>query len=228
MRCVAVMACVLVWAGCAGVSPQRVNAEFEAELNYRETAYRLKPDDVISLTVVGRTGYDGEGLRVTPDGHIDTRLGRFLVSGSTLPEAEARVAGEQREFPDAPPNVVLQLVTVAPETVWVGGEVARPGEVVLLPRMTALEAVFQAGGNRPEGKLRRVMLIRNVGDRQRSVRFVNLKRFEEDLVLLPRDIVYVPRTVVADIATFIDQYIYGLLPLHYLTPIMRMSTGSTF
>jgi hypothetical protein len=78
--------------------------------------------------------------------------------------------------------------------------------------MSALEAVMEVGGNRPSGKLRNVLLIRRTADWQRVVRRVNLKVLEEDLVLMPRDIVYVPRTVVADVATFIDQYINQVVP----------------
>jgi protein involved in polysaccharide export with SLBB domain len=203
---------LLVLAGCVGVNPQMVNDEFEADLRSREGAYHLKPDDVVSFEVVGNTEYTRAQMKVTPDGYIDSPLGRYFVSGKTIPEVQSLIKREQREFPTSPPPIVLTLVTQAPEVVFVGGEVQNPGIVPLLPGMSALEAVMQAGGNRPSGKMRNILLIRRTADWQRVVRRVNLKILEEDLVLMPRDVVYVPRTVIADIYTALDQYVYRVMP----------------
>jgi protein involved in polysaccharide export with SLBB domain len=203
---------ILFLAGCTGVNPQMINEEFEAQLRAREGAYHLKPDDVLSFEVVGNTEYTRPLVKVTQDGYIDTPLGRFFVSGKTIPEVQSLIKREQREFPTSPPPIVVQLVTQAPEVIYVGGEVDEPGVYTLIPGMSALEAVMQAGGNRATGKMTYIILIRRTADWQRVVRRVDLKVFEEDLVLLPRDIVYVPRTIIANISTFIDQYITRIIP----------------
>jgi hypothetical protein len=91
-----------------------------------------------------------------------------------------------------------------------------------------MEAVIEAGGNLVTGKMRQILLIRQGPDRTRIIRYVDLKVREEDLTLLPRDIVYVPRTVAANIATFLDQYFYRLTPLQYLTPVMYATRGGIF
>jgi len=210
-------------AGCAGVNPHAVNAEFEKDILRREAAYRLKPQDSISVTVVAQPGFSQTPVVVKDDGYIDLLLGRFLVAGMTTAEAEQTIAAQQKEFPNVPPRIVVALVTPAPEVVWVAGEVQRPNFVTLRPGMSALEAVFEAGGNLPSGKLRKILLIRQGPDHTRHVRYVNLKIKEEDLTLLPRDMIYVPRTVVANIATFLDQYFYRLTPVSYITPVLMYS-----
>ncbi len=215
----------LLLAGCAGVNPHSVNAEFERDIQRREAAYRLKPGDGIGVTVVGQPGFSQTPVVVSPDGYIELMLGRFLIAGMTLPEAAEMIKKDQKEFVNNPPRIVVSLVTAAPEVVWVGGEVRGASVVTLRPGMSAMEAVLEAGGNLPTGKMRQILLIRQGPDRTRHIRYVNLKIREEDLTLLPRDIVYVPRTVVADIATFLDQYIYRLTPLQYMTPIMYFTRG---
>jgi polysaccharide biosynthesis/export protein PslD len=212
-------------AGCAGVPPHDVNAEFEKDILRREAAYRLKPQDSIAVTVVGQPGFSQTPVVVSPDGYIDTLLGRFLVKDLTIPELEEKIKKEQKEFPDSPPRIVVGIVTAAPEVIWVGGEVPRPAVVTLRPGMSAMEAVLEVGGNLPSGKMRQILLIRLGPDRTRYIRYVDLKVREQDLTLLPRDIVYVPRTVVATIAVALQQYVYNLTPLQYWTPIMYATGG---
>ncbi|HAK95530.1 MAG TPA: hypothetical protein DCM87_11115 [Planctomycetes bacterium] len=211
-------------AGCVGVNPHMVNAEFEKEILRREAAYRLKPQDSISVTVVAQPGFSQTPVIVKNDGYIDLLLGRFLVAGLTTAEAEQTIATQQKEFQNVELRIVVAVVAPASEVVWVAGEVQRPSVVTLRPGMSAMEAVFEAGGNLPSGKLREILLIREGPDRTRHIRYVNLKIKEEDLTLLPRDMVYVPRTVVANIATFLDQYIYRLTPVSYITPVLMYSS----
>lgn len=210
-------------AGCVGVNPHVVNAEFEKDILRREAAYRLKPGDSISITVVGQPGFSQTPIVVKDDGYVDLLLGRFLIGGLTTAEAEEVIRAEQKEFQNVALRIVVAVDAPAPEVVWIGGEVRRPGLVTLRPGMSAMEAVFDAGGNLPSGKLREILLIRQGPDRTRHVRYVNLKVKEEDLTLLPRDMVYVPRTVVANIATFLDQYLYQLTPVAYVTPVLMYS-----
>ncbi len=211
-------------AGCVGVNPHAVNAEFEKDILRREAAYRLKPQDAISVTVVAQPGFSQTPVVVKSDGYIDLLLGRFLVGGMTTAEAEETIRTQQKEFQNVALRIVVALVTPAPEVVWVGGEVGRPGVVTLRSGMSAMEAVFEAGGNLPSGKLREILLIRQGPDRTRHIRYVNLKIKEEDLTLLPRDMVYVPRTAVANVATFLDQYFYQLTPIAYITPVLMYSS----
>ncbi len=201
-------------AGCAGVRPQVVNEEFKKLLESYEIAYRLKPGDQLAVRVVGNEGFSAEKVEVALDGSINTPLGHFVVAGKTLPEAQALIRSQQREWPESPPPIVVELVEKAPEIVWVGGEVYKPGLVTLKPGMSALQAILEAGGPKPTGKTASVILIRDAGEGRRYVREVDLDVLEEDLILLPRDVLYVPRTAIGEVQFFVDQYINRIIPFN--------------
>ncbi len=212
-RTVSVSLLAVFMAGCAGVSPRSVNEEFKEELAFRKNAYHLKAGDVISLHVMANTEFTEPTLTVTEDGYIDALLGRFYVAGKTIPEVQELITNEQSEFAENVPKIVVQTMSLAPEMVYVGGQVRGPAQVPLLPGMTALEAILSVGGELPTRDFDSVILIRRTSDWERAVRVIDLEILEEDLVLLPRDIVYVPRHTVAKIANFLDQHVYQLLPL---------------
>jgi polysaccharide export outer membrane protein len=218
---VLIIGLVVLGAGCAGagVNPHDVNEEFGEDLRLREAVYLVKPEDVLAVQVVGNDEFSRAAVTVSRDGYVSTPLGRFHVAGRSVAEIQALIKREQREFLTSPPPITVELVTQAPEVVWVGGEVDSPGVYTLRPSMSALEAVMEAGGNLPSGKMRNVILIRRGPEWRRIVRRVNLKVLEEDLVLMPRDVVYVPRTHIANVSTFVDQYITRVLPFNYYSAL---------
>jgi hypothetical protein len=46
----------------------------------------------------------------------------------------------------------------------------------------------------------------------REVKQLNLEKVEEDVLLEPLDLVYVPRTGISDVNLFMDQYIFNNIP----------------
>jgi polysaccharide export outer membrane protein len=100
--------------------------------------------------------------------------------------------------------------------VYVGGEVARPGLVSLNGRMTALQAIVQAGGLRPSARTRNIVLLRDSGKAQPSLLAINIdqaQRGESDTILRPYDVVYVPQKTITKINQFVDQYVRQLIPI---------------
>ena len=102
-------------------------------------------------------------------------------------------------------------------SVYVGGEVARPGVVMLQPGMTPLQAVMQTGGFRPTAKLDSVLLITPAADGQFSASRVNMEQVVEEGVpervrLRANEVVYVPKTWVGDMNEVVDLYVRGLIP----------------
>ena len=62
--------------------------------------------------------------------------------------------------------------------------------------------------------LRIGQLVRYDTENTRKVHRVDLKDLENPLILLPRDIIYVPRTHIANVNVWVDQYIRGILPIN--------------
>jgi len=214
---IATLPAVLGLVGCkSGLEPRLINEEFASRIDDMRKHYRLRPGDHLNVLFPTKQGIDEQDLLVAPDGGLSVKIlgGRPIkVTGKTVEEVGEVIRKTQKEYEDLP-AVVVQLRTAVPEMVWVTGEVRRPGVVVYQAGMTALDAVFDAGGNLPSGKMRNIILIRPGEGDQYFVRRVDIKHnLDQGMPLFPRDCIYVPRTIVADIATFIREYITNLLPV---------------
>jgi len=123
------------------------------------------------------------------------------------------------------PQVTVYPGDTAPMRVLVGGEVKNPGWVDMLGDMDALQATMAAGGLTHGAKAHQVMIIRRGRDGQAMRRIVDLqnplKGKAGQMVALRRfDIVYVPRTNVAEAGVFMEQWVNNLIPggvLNYFT-----------
>jgi len=126
----------------------------------------------------------------------------------------------QHELEDPRIAVVVRGVTT---TVYVEGEVgggtsATQGGIQYVDGMTALQAISVAGGFRDTARRDSVILIRREGGGYQGYRLdldkaTAGKDFSEDVVLAPRDIVVVPRSAIAEVNLFVQQYIRNNLPV---------------
>jgi polysaccharide export outer membrane protein len=99
--------------------------------------------------------------------------------------------------------------------VFVGGEVLRPGLVPMDTALTAIAAVFHAGGFTENASPKDGVLLRDNGKNMAQVIRVNFKDALEgspDVVLQPYDIVYVPKSGIAKLNQVVEQYVRRVLP----------------
>ena len=103
--------------------------------------------------------------------------------------------------------------------VYVGGEVRTPGVYPMRGQLTPAPAVMMAGGLASTARLGRIAIIRQRPNGQMLMKEVDLKAYltkGQDLgalSILPGDLIFVPRSSIAEADRFVDQYITGLLPL---------------
>lgn len=125
--------------------------------------YRLGPGDVLSLEYGGRASgsrtftVDGEGRARVPE------LGLETLGGRTLAEVRAEFL---RRLKPILPGAELDLRLVEPRTfkLYVLGEVAAPGVVVVVGSARVLEAVEAAGGATERASMRNVRVVRRAGE----------------------------------------------------------------
>jgi protein involved in polysaccharide export with SLBB domain len=117
------------------------------------------------------------------------------------------------------PDVLLQpsdVVYVPKNTVsiYVGGEVARPGMIELTGDMTILSAVFQAGGFLQSAKTDGVVLVRNENNApvKTKIRLDDVFLADSNTALKPYDVVFVPKSKIARLDQWVDQHIKQLNP----------------
>ena len=180
-------------------------------------AYRLGVGDRIRVDFL-MTPEMAQDAVVEPDGFVTLRAaGRLPAQNLSAAELEAavRTAASARLLN---PVVTLSLTEARSARIIVGGAVQRPGVYPLSARPSTLEAVMLAGGFQAESRMDQVVVIRQRPGAPPMLRTVNLRRFVSDgapgesLVLASEDIVFVPRSRIAEVNLWIDQNVTRLLP----------------
>jgi protein involved in polysaccharide export with SLBB domain len=198
------------YAGLAVGETRIVETQSELE----PPVYRVQPGDGLVVEFAHHPTRRAEVV-VRPDGVLSIPFAEEVrVAGRTIPEADAmltELVGKRLRDPE----LTILVATVAKSQVFVGGEVLRQGAVPLVPGMTAFQALTAAGGIAPTGASDSVILVRADGPGKRIVRRVSLEEGDmltNDVVLGPFDIVYVPRTAVADVGAFVNANVNAIIP----------------
>jgi len=119
------------------------------------------------------------------------------------------------------PQIEVSVKQAAPLKVFVGGEVKNPGVYDMPGDINALQGVLLGGGFTPIAKREQVVVIRRGPDGRPMMRTVDLRAAiyrpgGGDAVPLRRfDIVYVPRSSIGEVDTFVDQYLRQTLPIQF-------------
>lgn len=179
--------------------------------------HRLAAGDEIELRFLFNTELN-DRLVIGPDGRVTVPLlGPVLAEGSTVPqftEALKKAYAPYLRVPDL--DVIVRGYGSA--RVYVGGEVRNPGVEALTGRMNVLQGVLMAGGFLPTAQPGEVVVIRRRADNKPMLRTVNVRALigrdkpSEDFPLQSADVIYVPRSGVADFDLFIEQYLNEAIP----------------
>jgi polysaccharide biosynthesis/export protein PslD len=200
----------------------------------RAIPYCVGPGDKLRIKFTVTREMD-EDVVVSPDGFIGARsTGQIKVEGRTLPEIEGAIRRASRgSVTDQ--KVVVEVMDAVSSKVYVGGSVQKAGSYRISPRqISALEAVIMAGGPTDEARMGQVALIRRGPKNVPMLRTINLREMIEtgsdaDVPMLAGDILYVPRSTVAEVGLWVDQFINKVVPFQrtfsYTLGAYRTSTG---
>ena len=157
--------------------------------------YLINSQDVLEVKV-----YEEEDLsltvRVNSDGKIAyPLLGEIEVAGLTVSELEKKLTGlfEKDYLVNPHVNVFVKEFS----SIYIYGEIKKPGAYSLKGRLTLVEAISLAGGFTLIASPRRVKILRFINGEEKIIR-VNVNRIikknrkNEDVKLMPRDIIIVP------------------------------------
>ena len=196
----------------------------------QEPAYRFYPGDVIDVSFptapeLNRT------VTVKPDGRIDLQyIAPVMASDRTAPELQYMLVQAYSSQLQRP-QIELSLKTATPIKVFIGGEVDKPGVYDMPGDINALQAIIMAGGAKPTGKLQQVIIVRRGFNDQAELTTVDLRRATftgSGAVALRRfDVIYVPRTTIANVDIFMQQYIRDAIPIQFssaVSPVQYVTT----
>lgn len=179
-----------------------------------EPEYLLYPGDQIDVRTPTAPELN-QSLTVGPDGRIAMPLiGQVMAADRSLYELEGDLIAAYTPILRRP-EVEVVLRQAGPLKVWVDGEVRTPGVYDMPGDIDAYQAVIMAGGFLPSGRRNEVGLIRRGPGGRRMMRSIDLSRDDMEHVALRRmDVVYVPRTTLAEVAVFFSQ-IRDALPIGF-------------
>jgi polysaccharide export outer membrane protein len=211
-------------AGCTTVSnlppaPHDLNptAGFAPSL----PAYRLNVGDVIGVRLLLNPELN-EDVAIRPDGKVSTMVAQDISAyGHTVAEVSRELrAAYAQQLND--PHLSIEVRNFAPNRVYVGGEVTNPGEFITVgPNLTLVQAIARAGGVKLSAGRGSIFIIRRgEGDvpiiyRADYMDAITGKDPSADVRLAPFDVVYVPRTGVAEVYTYFNQYVQQFVPVNW-------------
>lgn len=124
--------------------------------------YRLVVDDVVGVLVIGFPELSVQ-TTVLPDGMISLPLLQDIeAKGRTTSEIAAEVQAKLEKIV-VHPRVTVSVVVRKHRFVYLGGQVARPGQIEFRQNMRVLEAIAQAGGALPLSDLSRIEIVTDDG-----------------------------------------------------------------
>lgn len=154
-----------------------------------------------------------EAITVRPDGRVSLQLvGEVTAAGRTPSEFENELKEKYANFL-ATPEVTVIVRSFSAHKIYVDGEVNKPGVVDLNGRMTTLQSIIYAGGLKQTARVNEVVLIRRgMGAAPQAIpvdleKVIDGTDITQDVFLAPYDIVYVPRSSIANANLWVEQYL---------------------
>ncbi|HYN19872.1 MAG TPA: polysaccharide biosynthesis/export family protein, partial [Thermoanaerobaculia bacterium] len=140
------MTIATLFTGCASNEAKGPAAFLMPAAPQEQGEYLLQVGDAIDISFYFHPDNNQANLLVRPDGKVYLPLlGEVQAAGLTAPQlAEAITKRSSANLRD--PKVAVNVRTLNPTRVFIGGEVFKPGFVTYTPGLTAVQAVFQVGG----------------------------------------------------------------------------------
>jgi protein involved in polysaccharide export with SLBB domain len=182
-----------------------------------EVVYRLRAGDLLRVVLYFHPNLTQE-LQIRPDGRIAFPLAGDLVAAGRTPAELGQELTSRLEVELRNADATVIVLRFADLRVYIGGEVNNPGVYPLVAPTTTLQALLQAGGTKRTASLGSVFVIRNQ-DGAPSILRLDLRQSKlseigtaHHEVLQPLDVVFVPKSGIAKVNDFVDQYITKVIP----------------
>ena len=189
---------------------------------YPEQEYRIQVGDQLDIKFFYNPELN-EQVTVRPDGRISLQLVREIIASDLTPAQLTDLLTQKYATNLQRPEITVIVRSFGSQRVYVDGEVAKPGIVPLVGFVTVLQAISQAGGLKDAARRGEVIVIRHGTANKPIALTVNIEKvidgtdMRQDIPLKPFDIVYVPKSPIANVNVWVDQYIRKNLPFSIST-----------
>src|ERR1700677_4305809 len=190
-------------------------------LQDRHPRYVIQREDVLTLTFPLSPEFN-QTVKIQPDGYLNLQnAGSVYAQGLTAPEL---VLAIKKAYTGTlhDPIINVDLQDFQKPFFIVSGQVGKPGQYELRSDITVAEALAVAGGMTMTTAKTQIFLFHRTSKDWFEVKKINLKdilrgkNVNEDAVLQPGDMIYVPEKFIANFRKYVP---YSLSAGTYLTPI---------
>jgi polysaccharide export outer membrane protein len=156
----------------------------------------IGPEDLLKVSVWKESDLS-TSLPVRPDGKISLPLiGDLDAAGFTPTQLGAVITDKLKQYVDDP-RVTVVVTAINSKKIFILGSVNKTGSYALLPNMTVLQALSNAGGFSQFADLKHMYVLRTESGKQTKLSF-NYKRLikgedmQQNIVLKPGDTIVIP------------------------------------
>jgi polysaccharide export outer membrane protein len=160
-------------------------------------AYTVMPGDTLAISVWKEPDLTSNAVLVRPDGTFSFPLvGQVDARGKNVGELQQIVSDRLKKY-ISDPIVTMSVQEIKGNKVYVIGQVTKPGEFIVNPRVDVMQALSMAGGGTAFASLNNIIILRRSGAGQTAIPFhysdvVHGKELEQNVLLQAGDVVVVP------------------------------------
>ena len=179
--------------------PQAITSaanELAKNVATQDPNYVIGSQDMLDISVWREPDFS-RTVPVRPDGKISLPLlNDMQAAGLTPSQLAAELTKSLNKFVTNP-QVTIMVTQINSQRFYVLGEAARPGAYTLIPEMTILQALSNAGGFTTFANAKKIYLLREENGKQQKLLFnykdvISGKRTEQNIVLKNGDTIVVP------------------------------------
>jgi polysaccharide export outer membrane protein len=196
--------------------------------SYPQKAYRIQVGDELDIRFFYNPELNDRVL-VRPDGYISLQLIEELMVLDMTPGQLTSTLQRQYDVMIQRTAITVTVRSFAAQRVYVDGEVNKPGVFPLVGQVTVMQAIASAGGWKDTARLNEIILIRRSPSNEPlaitidALEIINGKNMGQDVLLLPYDIVFLPKSPIANVNRWVAMYIRNNLPIglsigYYVNP----------
>jgi polysaccharide biosynthesis/export protein len=199
-------------------SSSPISSTAEQIPSYTAQEYKIQVGDQLDIKFFYNSALN-EQVTVRPDGRISLQLVHEIMAAGLTPAQLTDLLTKKYVSELDNPEITVIVRSFSGQRVFIDGEVNKPGMLNLIVPMTVLQSISEAGGVKDTAERKQILIIRRGLNNKPVVLIVNMEKVidgtetSQDLHLLPSDIVYVPKSSIANLNVWVDQYLRKNIPI---------------
>lgn len=180
--------------------------------------YRIQPGDQMDVKFFYNPELN-ESVTVRPDGRVSLQLAPEIRAAGLTPAELTQVLKKNYARELDRPEITVIVRSFTGQIIYVDGEVEKPSLLPLSVGMTTLQSIAAAGGLKKSARTNEIVIIRRGPEGKPQVFTLDLNQVRDgtdtgqDVALMPFDIVYVPKSAIANVNDWVELYLRNNLPV---------------